>query len=89
VNGLRAGRVESGICPVNKKVVLSAVMLFGAFACIGVSIVLVFRSFTESSSLFMSPVETFRGGDEFQQYLALIFMAIGAAIIVFVKKYWR
>ena len=64
-------------------------MLFGAFACIGVSIALVFRSFSESSSLFVSTVETFRGGDEFQQYLAMIFMAIGAAIIVFVKKYRR
>ena len=89
MNGLWAGRVEFGICSVNSKVVLSALMLFGALACIGVSIALAFRSFTESSSLFMSTVETVRGGDEFQQYLAMIFMAIGVAIIVFVNKYWR
>jgi hypothetical protein len=89
MNGLWAGRVEFGTCSVNRKVVLSALMLFGALACIGVSIALAFRSFTESSSLFMSTVETVRGGDEFQQYLAMIFMAIGVAIIVFVNKYWR
>lgn len=81
--------MEFGICSVNRKVVLSALMLFGAFACIGVSVVLVFRSFSGSSSLFMSTAETVRGGDEFQQYLAMIFMAIGVAISVFVKNYWR
>jgi len=37
----------------------------------------------------MTTAEKVRGGDEFQQYLAMIFTAIGVAVIVFVKKYWR
>lgn len=71
----------------NREVILS--VLIGALACVAVGITLLARSFTESSSLFVTAAEAVRGSNEFQQYLAMIFMVIGAAITVFIKKYWR
>ena len=73
----------------HKKILLLALMLFGALSCIGLSIFLTVRSYSESSSLFVSTVEAMQNSNESDQYLALIFMAIGVAILVFIKKYWR
>jgi len=73
----------------HKKILLLALMLFGALSCIGLSIFLIVRSFSESSSLFVTTVEAMQDSNETDQYLAMIFMAIGAAILVFIKKYWR
>ena len=64
-------------------------MLFGALSCVGLSIFLIFRSFSDSSSLFVNTVEAVQESNATDQYLATIFMAIGAAILVFIKKYWR
>lgn len=78
-----------GIFALHKKILLLALMLFGALSCIGLSIFLIVRSYSESSSLFVSTVEAMQDSNETDQYLAMIFMAIGVAILVFIRKYWR
>jgi len=74
---------------VSKKLVLTVLMVLSAFACIVLSITLVVRSFTQSSSLFMTTAESIRGSDDLQQYLSMVSMALGVGILVFVRKYWR
>ena len=73
---------------VSKKLVLTILMVFGAFACIGLGVTLLVRSFAQSSSMFVTTMESMQKGDEFQQYLSMVSMAIGLGIMVFVKKYW-
>lgn len=75
-------------CWVSKKLVLTILMVFGAFACIGLGVTLLVRSFAQSSSMFATTMESMQKGDEFQQYLSMVSMAIGLAVLVFVKKYW-
>jgi len=73
---------------VSNKLVLTVLMLSGALACIGLSITLFSESFSRSSSLFTTAMESMQGGDDLQQYLAMVSMAFGVGILVFVKKYW-
>lgn len=72
----------------SNKLVLTALMLSGALACIGLSVMLFFESFAQSSSLFTSAIDSMQGSDDFQQYLAMVSMAVGLGILVFVKKFW-
>ena len=72
----------------SNKLVLTVLMLSGALACIGLGITLLLESFSQSSSLFTTTMESMQGGDDLQQYLAMVSMAFGVGILVFVKKYW-
>lgn len=73
----------------SQKVVLSVLMLLTAFACIGVGAMLFLRSFSESASLFASSAEALRESDGGAQHIAFIVTAVGAAILVFLRKYWK
>ena len=77
-----------GVLPVSKKLVLSVLLLITAVVCIGLGGTLLIRSFTESSSLFSSTLESMQHSDDFYQYLSMISMGLGIAILVFLKKYW-
>ena len=73
----------------NQKVVLSVLMLLTALACIGVGAMLLLRSFSESASLFATTTEALRESDGVSQHIAFIVSAVGVAILVFLRKYWK
>jgi len=64
-------------------------MLLTAIGCIGLGVSLLIRSFTDTSSLFMSTTQTLQESDDFYQHLALIATGVGFAILVFLRKYWK
>ena len=73
----------------NKKIVLSVLMLLSAIACIALGIDLFYRSFAESTSLFMSATETMRESNEIYQRFSMIAVGLGVLIVVFLRKYWK
>ena len=64
-------------------------MLLSAIACIVLGIDLFYRSFAESTSLFMSATEVMRASNDLYQRLSMIAVGLGVVILVFLRKYWK